>query len=375
MIRFALLLMLVSFGLIAQDSEKPAEQKSDFTIHLMPKETNIVVCVDMKQIRESNYFDVEMKKSFEAINNVEQIKQLVSVLEFDPNKDINQLIFCGNGRGPERDDTGLVILKGSFKRETLAPALAKRAEDGELTALSAQDTPFYFNHNLREAVFFSIIDDSTVICAGKRKAIEEAISGVGELRQPSKEIMDRLATEQDMPSPAFIMAEIIPEEAKAAMARNPQLAAFAQKMLGYKFIGRFGETNTFTGAINFSDAESAKATAGTIKFFMGLGKMQMAALPEKEKRPDLMKMMDTIKIEPVDSDITFAVEMTPDTLREIIANNRKDDEVNGPERRRRFEERRKAARERREKGERPEEKKDGDRPAPGIRVEVKGPGN
>jgi hypothetical protein len=340
---------LVGFALLTTGFA-PAE---DLSVHTLPTKAAFYMRINMGAIRESKFFERELSAVAEQIAKNEFAGKMLKTLEVDPRKDIDAIILSGDGRGPRRrdgdepEDNGMAIIKGRFNYEKLSAGLAQMAENGELTSIKFNDLPMYFNHRERQSGFFSVIDGTTVIASAKRKTLEEAIQGLTDLRQPNEELKSRMSWDADKGEPAFLMAGFIPDDAKEEMQRIPQMAAFAKSLVGYKFEGRFGETSKFEGAISMTDADAARTTTATIKTFMEFGKM--AVRSQQPPRPDIIEMMESIKMEPKDKDITFTLDVPKQLMETMITRNRDDEERRREEWRKRVEERRKRAAER-EKG-------------------------
>lgn len=327
-------------------------QADDFSRHLYPVKTNLVARVDLRAVRQSGLMDEEMKEGFEnMLKSNEQISRLSKILEFDPAKQVHGFTVCGGGDGRGRRDgdrNTLVIVNGEFPEAKLATALKDMAEKGELTALEHNDLPIYFNHRLRQAIYFSLIDSRTAIISSSKELIEDAIQGLTDLREPTKELNERLTWEDADKKAAVVLAGVFPEAARQQLARVPQLSDIADKMIGYNFSFRIDSDPRFQGRFTMTDANAAKQALTTFQALLTLGK---AAMNASGQRPDILEMLNAMQLSDKGADLILNVQITRSLLETISSNNRKDGERMRERARQRREERAKEIEERAKKRE------------------------
>lgn len=305
--------------------------------HLYPSSANMIATVDLNAVRRSGFFNEDLQRGFEqAINANEQVQRLARLLSFDPVKDLATFTICASGQG--RDAQALMIVNGQFPYEKLTTALKDMAKKGELTELSFNDLPIYFNHRARQAVYFAVIDGGTAIASSSKKLLEDAIQGLTDLRQPKPELQERL-TWKDEGTPAVRLAGVFPEEARRQMERVPQFGAFAKDLVGYNMIFQFGEPNHFEARLTLKETAAAKQAATTFKMLLQLGKV---ALQNSGQRPDMLEMLTNLRVEDKDRDLYFGVDIPGETMKTMVTLNRKERERFEEQRRRRLQEKQKS---------------------------------
>lgn len=293
--------------------------------HMIPTKSNMVMHVDLAAVRQAGVFNDEIQRAFKAmVTENEQVKKLAQLLQFDPEKQISGFTVCGVGEGP--NGNALMIVNGAFPYDELGKQLGAMVENGELTSMSINDLPVYFNHKARQAVYFAVIDATTAIASSSKRILEDAVQGLTDLREPAEDIKSRLAwtkkdEDDEEEAPAMTIAGVFPAEAKENMSRIPQMAMFAKNLVGYNIAFRFGEPNKFVARLTMTDSNAAKAASTTFKLFVGLG---MTALRAQNERPDILQMMEKLKISDKDKDLMFEAEIDKSLMETFAKNNRRD---------------------------------------------------
>lgn len=295
----------------------------NLNVHLYPKETTLVAFFDLEGMRGSGVFDEDLNATFEEIiQSNEQVQRLAKILSFDPRKDIESFTVCaGRQQGPNAPS--LMIVNGAFPYDQIVSELAKMAESGELTGLSINDLPVYYNHRAREAVFFAIIDGQTVIASQSKGMLEDAIQGLTDLREPSESLAERLAwgNEERESEPLIRLAGLFPEPFREAMAEFGPLAPIAEKMRGYNLTLHLEGEAIFQARLTLEDAAAAQTSVRVFRAMLTMGK---AALENAERRPDIVEMLGNVKLTAKGNDLYFDVSMSPETLKSMLAANRED---------------------------------------------------
>lgn len=295
----------------------------DLNRYLYPKETTLVAFFDLAGMRGTGIFDDDLKATFdEIIQSNEQVKRLGKILSFDPSKDISAFTVCaGAQQGP--DAPSLMIVNGEFPYDKIVAELEKLAESGELTAISINDLPVYFNHRSREAVFFGILDGKTVIASQSKLMLEDAIQGLTDLREPSEALAERLSwgNEERQSAPLIRLAGLFPETFRKAMGEFGPLAPIAEKMEGYNLTLHVEDEAMFQARLTLTDPSSAQTSVRVFRAMISMGK---AALENADRRPDIVEMLGNVELTAKESDLFFDVKMTPETLKSMLAANRED---------------------------------------------------
>lgn len=291
--------------------------------HLYPSDTTLVALFDLDGLRATGLFDQEFKEGFDAIvASNESAAKLGKILSFDPTKDIKLFTVCaGRQQGP--DASGLMIVNADFPYDKMVAELAKMADSGELTQLSINDLPVYFNHRSREALYFAVVDPTTVIASSSKRMLEDSIQGLTELREPKEDIAEQMAwgDEERQKAPLIRLTGVFPEEFRGAMGQFPPLKPIAERMVGYNLTVHMEDQAIFQARLTLEDASTAQ---NSVRVFRAMLEMGKAALTNADRRPDIVEMLEGVNLAAKGNDLFFKVNMTPAMLQKFLAGNRAD---------------------------------------------------
>jgi hypothetical protein len=337
-------------GLIAALLTTPSAD--EISKHLLPKDTERLAVVNFAVIRDSGYWTEDISQGFErGMRDNEQFERVAKLLEIEP-KHLEKFTICetNQGRGPERV---LFIVNGEFPLEKASKGLEDMSKAGELTALTIHDQPVYYNHRARDASYFALLDEHTIIVSPAKRLVEDALEGLKELREPKPEVSDRLNLQQSSEF-AVRLAGVIPDEAKAGLARVPQFVEIADKVKAYDVVGTLGENPRLQVKFTMEDSASATKGVGVLNGLVAFAKLTGGAAP----RPDLIALLDKLSIRANDAEIVADISITSQQMADMVSENRKDRE--------KWEARMKERREkmRRERGDRPKDSRPASEPPP-----------
>lgn len=298
----------------------------DVNRYLYPTDTSMLAVIDLDAMRQSRLFEKELDQGFKAlIDSNEQVRNLSRVVGFDPAKELTAFTVCaGQARSRERDS--LLILNGRFPYEKLAAALAEQAEKGELTAMTVNDLPVYFNHRARRAVYFALVDHRTLIASPAKQMVENSIQGLTDLREPKDEmkklLVNDLLPEKAPGNPAVTLAGLFPEQARRQFANAEPLRAIADKLVGYHVLVLLGEPTMVRARLTLSDAAAAQQAVATFNLMVGFGKAALA----NSDRTDIREMLEKLKFSPKESAIVIEADLPRSLVETMIVRNEADEE-------------------------------------------------
>jgi hypothetical protein len=297
--------------------------------HLYPAKATRFVIVDLAQIRKSGLLDKELEQGFaDFIESNEQVKSLSKLLKFDPQRDVNQITICAVGEA-RQDGNGLMIVNGTFPFDESQKALADMSEQGQLTTMSVNDLPVYFNHRARQAVFFALVDGRTAIATTSKPVLEDAVEGLTNLREPSDDLKARLA-KTEATNASVRMAGLFPEDAKRNMKNAPPLAAIAEHLVAFGMTLTLDNGAQVRGRIAMTDEEVSRNAKNSFELLLQLGKVAAAANTE---RPEGLQVINSVKLDVDGPDVLFTMDLPRDLVERILAQGR-DDRARFRERRR-----------------------------------------
>src|SRR5690606_39075527 len=175
----------------------------------------------------------------------------------------------------------------------------------------------YFNHREREAMYFALIDGHTVIATPSKTWMADSVSGLVNLRKMEGELAKRSNWKEDEPKQALRLAGIFPEDARRQIGRNPQLAAIAEKLVGYNVSVQLLESPRIQVRLTMTDPDAADQAALLFNTLVRFGEAALANSP----RQDLLQLLQKLKIDPKDADVLADVTMSGDLFRQILQNN------------------------------------------------------
>lgn len=288
--------------------------------HMYLKDTTLIAIFDLDRIRKTGLFEDDLKDAFDnIINSNEQVQKVGKILDFDPSKEVTKFTICG-GRQQGPDASVLLIVNGEFPYDKLVAALAEMTDKGELTSISINDLPVYFNHRARDAIYFALVDAETVITSSSKTMIEDAIQGLTDLREPPEDVARRLALDDGEESPPLIhLIGMFPDEFRRQMGNFPPLKPIADRMVAYNLVVRVEKEAEFQARLTLEDPTTAQQSVRVFKAMIELGK---AALSNADRRPDIVEMLGGVQLTAKENDLYFDVAMRPALLQQILAGNR-----------------------------------------------------
>jgi len=288
--------------------------------HLYPQTTERIAIINFTVIRESGYWTEDIDRGFErGFADNEQAQQIAKLLEIEP-KSLEKFTICETNAGAPGPDRVLFIVNGKFPFEKATQGLADLAKQGELTTLTVHDQPVYYNHRARDASYFTLLDDHTMVFSAAKGLITDALDGLKDLREPKPELAERLHWEEEVSTFAVRLSGILPPEAREGIGRIPQLAPIAKKLLGYNVIATLGENPGVKITLEMEDAESATLLATTLNGFLTFAKLTGNQNP----RQDLIAILDKISIRGESKEVNCTVSISGEQLADIVSQNRKD---------------------------------------------------
>ena len=294
----------------------------DATRHLYPQTTERVAIINFGVIRDSGYWTDEINQGFEqGFADNEQAQRIVKLLDVEP-KSLEKFTICETnvgGPGPERI---LFIVNGKFPFEKATQGLADLGKQGELTTLTVHDQPIYYNHRAKDASYFTLLDEHTLVFSAAKGLITDALDGLKDLREPKPALLERLKWEEDVATFAVRLTGVLPPEAREGIGRIPNMEAVAKKLEGYNMIALLGENPSVKVTLDMADAESATQMATQLNGFITFAKLTAAQNP----RQDLVALLDKLSIRGESKEVNINLAISAEQFADIVLQNKKDRE-------------------------------------------------
>jgi len=309
---------MVSLGFwLAALSVLPAVD--DISKYLFPKETKRLAIINFNAIRDSGYWTEEINEGFErGLRDNEQFERITKLMEINP-QHLEQFTICetNTGQGPERL---FFIIRGQFAYEKAAKGLEEMGKSGELTSLTIHDLPVYYNHRSREASYFALVDDHTLVMSPGKNLLTDALDGLKELREPSKELADRLNAKA-LDSFAFRLAGVIPDEAKRGLKQVPQFEPIADDLVSYDIVGSLGESPRLQVRLTMSDETAASQCVNALTALIAFAKLTGGGA-----RPDLIALLDKVSVKSDELEVLAELTVTQKQFGDLVVQGREDRE-------------------------------------------------
>jgi hypothetical protein len=292
----------------------------DTTRHLFPQTTERIAIVNFAVLRDSGYWTEEINKGFEqGFADNEQAQRIVKLLEVEP-KSLEKFTICETNVGAQGPDRVLFIVNGAFPFEKATKALGDLAKEGELTTLTIHDQPVYYNHRSKEASYFTLLDEHTLVFSTAKGLITDSLDGLKDLREPKPELKDRLKWEEDETNFAARLTGVLPPEAREGLGRIPNMEEVAKKMLGYNVIATLGDNPHVKITLDMADAESATQLATVLNGFITFAKLTATQNP----RQDLVALIDKLSIRGESKEVNISLTITAEQFADIVSKNKED---------------------------------------------------
>ena len=294
----------------------------DAVRHLYPQTTERIAIINFAVIRDSGYWTEEINKGFEqGFADNEQAKVISKLLDVEPNS-LEKFTICETNVGGPGPDRVLFIVNGKFPFDKAAQGLADLGKQGELTTLTVHDQPVYYNHRAKDASYFTLLDDHTLIFSAAKGLITDSLDGLKDLREPKPELLERLKWEEDTTTFAIKLTGVLPPEARDGIGRIPNMEAIAKKLEGYNVIATLGENPAVKITLNMADSESATMMATQLNGFVTFAKLTASQNP----RQDLVALLDKLSIRGESKEVNISLTISSEQFADIVLQNKKDRE-------------------------------------------------
>jgi hypothetical protein len=284
----------------------------------VPGDTEILVRVNFKQILESPLFKKNIGKLREQIMKVEEVKDTLEALGFDPFKDLDTVTIAAVGASdPEK---ALIVAHGKFNTEKFkAKGESAAKEGGELKIVKEGGHTLYEvsvpNPAGERPIYVAIIDASTIAASPSKSSVVDALAvSEGKKEQKVKKDLQQLIEKSDADHSIaiFALGTAIP----------------AEQLEGVKHIvGHITLTDSIQAhfAILTSGSDKAKDLAKTIEDGLEQGKnfLNIFAMQQKELAP-LTGLVDTLKVSSEGNTVHVKGKISKETIEQLEKARPKD---------------------------------------------------
>jgi hypothetical protein len=312
--RLALLLIgLLAFAVPAlRAKDAPTSAKID---PLLPKDTSIVIVVDVKQIVESPVFKKNLLEDAKKhLQSNEEVSKTLSLLGFDPFKDLDRITLAVEGIAME--PKGLVVVRGKFDKEKIeAKAETEAKEHKDFLKIHSED-----GHKIYEVTppgqekpaFVAVIDGTAIVASSDKSIIKDAFAKATSTAPSIKPELAKLIEGAEgslwiaVPGSALSKSELVNEEkAKAMVGKIDHILASLKLAKDLKL----------SVTIATKSDDNAKEMAEEIKEGLNQAKGMVAFMASQQKEAaSAVDMMNAMKVTVEGKNITIKTEMTEEMI-------------------------------------------------------------
>ncbi len=285
----------------------------------LPANADLVMVVNFRQIVDSpvvqKYAVDEIKKN---LSKDEKAQTFMKATGLDPLKDIDSLMVANAG-GLDKGQM-LFVVRGTFNKAKIHTALEdySKKEADKLAILPPQDNIQVYELKAEKkdekAVFAAFADNKTIVASlSKDDTIKAAKSGGKSPAAPTAKMKTALSKLTGKES--IWVAGIITDEAKAALKKNPQSAAFADKLDMIT-----GSVNLTDGAqaslqIHATDAEGVRQLKAIIDHVVPVLKILVQG--NENVPPGVTEIVDSLKVNADKTTVDIGLKITPEMIEKL----------------------------------------------------------
>ncbi len=290
---------------------------------LLPDDTFMVLNIDVRQLISSDVVKKHALEDFRAaLKKNAQASEILSVLNFDPEKDLHSITLAVGGGvplgpgGPMPDALG--VIRGKFDLERVHGVLAELVKN-KADKVSVSEYGKFKVYEAREGptpTYVAFADGQTIIVSPKKSLVTDALDrsqgkSTGKLKSAMASALEKADAKQTV-----WVALNFPTEIKDLIKAQPQAAPIAEKLDSLTAGITVRDNIAAQIGIHLSDAAMAKQLAAGVdqaKQFLGL-----AAFQNKELGPLVVDIIPTIKATTQDSSVVITAELSPAIIDKLV---------------------------------------------------------
>lgn len=316
------------FALTAALAASPAARAADVD-PLLPKETEQVIFVNVKQLMGSDLFKTFAQKQVEAVLSQGDAKAILEKLGLDPMKDIGSV--TAGAWGNTTDDMKLVaVIRGTFDgdkilktAEEVAPQSGGKmslVEEGDfklVKVIGENDKPF----------FASVADGKTMVIGTDKKLVAGSLKANKDRAKPAvtKELAALLA-KQDEKASVFLCGTVgdklsalpIPDDLGQLPIKGAELKKQLAAVTDLSITIRATKDATLDLTLGMKDADAAAGLGKTMEQLLPLAKiLPFAAAQQEQLKPVLPLINDlvnSLKSKAGKADVTVSLKISADAI-------------------------------------------------------------
>lgn len=320
------------FALTAALAAAPAARAADVD-PLLPKETEQVVFVNVKQMMESDLFKTFAKKQVEEMLKQGEAKAVLEMLGLDPMKDIGTITAGAWGDNPENMSL-VAVVRGSFDADKILKTAEQVAPQsgGKLSMVEEGDFKLMKMIGDNDKPFFaSVADGKTMVVGTDKKTVATSLKANKDRAKPalSKELTALMA-KQDEKASMFLCGVLgdklaalpIPDDLGQLPIKGADLKKQLAAVTDLSITIRATKDATLDLTLGVKDAESAAGLGKTAEQLVNLAKILPLLLAQQEQLKPLLPIINegvnSLKAKATKSDVTLSLKITGDAIGKAV---------------------------------------------------------
>jgi hypothetical protein len=302
-------------------------------VKLLPKDTELVFTVNLKQILESEI----VKSQKEALDQVkamfqqgvpgaEDATKYLKKAGFDPFKDLHSVtIAMPASKDPE---AGFIIVEGKFSPEMVQAAAEEAAKDqGDIIKVTwaGKQTIYEIAPPGEKKVYATLLEGRALLAASSKEGLSDALARAAGTKKSEikKEIKELLETTNNKQSISFVATgnainKLIED---APIPNGNQFGPLLQQVSGMSGAITINKDISFQLGVGAGDEESAKKMAQGARFGLVFANaLVQQKVKEDEKLAPVMDIMKTLKVTSQGNSVLLRGEVTMEVIMKLKDN-------------------------------------------------------
>lgn len=276
----------------------------------VPADATIVVHVNVRQLLDSplgKKYGPNIVQGLLQQNG--QVQNLLAGMGVDPLKDVDAIVLATPGASADR---AVVIAHGRIDQERFHKAAEELSKQGGAMKIHQEAAlTIYEGKQGNDSAFAVFPARDTLLLSPSRTALTGAAAGNQRL---SKELAPVVAGVDGNQS--VWVAALMPEEAKAVLAGQPQTAELASKIQAVTAGLNIDRDVALNVKVLTTEAKAASTLAELIDGLKGFGKLYAASVPQFG--PLLTQVMDSIKVGTNQTTVSATVNVTEQMIEQGV---------------------------------------------------------
>jgi hypothetical protein len=270
-------------------------------LNLVMPDVKVMADINVEQAKASPFGQYVLTQV-----ETQQLTQIAALTGFDPTKDVNELLFAGNGAAQH---SGLALALGNFNVAAIAKVIAVQ----KVVTETYQDVTIYENAQKEAGLAFL---GSSIAVAGDLANVKAAIDRVSAPSILPASLITEIG-QLSAANDAWALTTVSPSTLKqSAGTLVPGLGNGADNVLGTVQSAsggiKFGTNVVLTAQAQADTAQNATAAAGLIQFVVNMAQMKAS------DEPQLQALAKALTVSASGTTVNLSLSMPSDQFQELV---------------------------------------------------------